>query len=470
MRKPPSVKNIMLLDDDPKLCGRIDRILTENKYNVLHPSTERQIKGLLETDNVHLIIHSCHRTNSFGAICEKIQREYQQVPILHLSTTDGNKWHKFTTSPINDSIRHLLPDHVLLKKVRRLVYMSALQKRTTVAEAELEEMKALDEFLRHVPIEKLIGKALEFIGTRFEAQNVFWVGLGEFDFDSRRHQRTVSKALMELDTVLFDPDLICWKPTNLEVLEHIFKQALPRFSENNDAVGDCKLVKIGTVTHQLHGIVPIVNPDNSAQLGYFIVHNPRRWHQYLNMNSSLQKSLSRIVSISQQYYSVKKLTYIDDVTCLYNQRFLYKVLDREIERAQRNGDVFSVLFIDVDYFKKINDNRGHLIGSKLLSELAEVFKKNIRDIDFAFRYGGDEYMLVLVGATSLQAWAIGERIRKEVKNHAFRIEDKDIELTISVGVASYPEHALNREDIIRMADEAMYYGKNKSRNIVYIAS
>lgn len=191
------------------------------------------------------------------------------------------------------------------------------------------------------------------------------------------------------------------------------------------------------------------------------------------VTAALQKSLgmsARYLHFAYQLQEAKNQSYVDELTGLYNQRHLPMVLGHEIERARRDGTKFSLLFMDIDYFKMVNDGKGHWVGSKLLGELAKVLMGQIRACDHAFRYGGDEFVVMLGGADQDVARKVAERIRKAVESHTFLIDGHDLRLTVSIGLAEYPSHALHAEGLIQLADQAMYHGKRKSRNVVFIAS
>ncbi|HET9598364.1 MAG TPA: GGDEF domain-containing protein, partial [Anaeromyxobacteraceae bacterium] len=164
---------------------------------------------------------------------------------------------------------------------------------------------------------------------------------------------------------------------------------------------------------------------------------------------------------------VEHLAYLDDLTHLYNTRFLDLVLEREI----RGGRPFTVLFLDLDRFKTVNDQHGHLVGSKLLVEVGRVLKASVRDEDVVARYGGDEYVAVLVGIDSGGALKVAERIRRSIEDHVFLSrEGARLRVTASIGLASCPEHATAKAELLDLADRAMYRGKRSTRNVVYIAS
>ena len=180
--------------------------------------------------------------------------------------------------------------------------------------------------------------------------------------------------------------------------------------------------------------------------------------------------LTGILYLVEKFDQTQNLNFIDDVTGLYNQRYLNTLLDQEIERYKRNNLSFSVLFIDVDHFKNVNDKNGHLVGSQILKEIGHILKKSVRAVDFCFRYGGDEFIIILTATDTEKATMVAERICKTVRETAFVVGGSQVNVTLSIGVACFPEHAQTKEKILQVADEAMYCGKNLSRNIVYLAS
>ena len=164
------------------------------------------------------------------------------------------------------------------------------------------------------------------------------------------------------------------------------------------------------------------------------------------------------------------LSVTDDLTQLYNSRYLSQVLRRETKRASRSGRPLSLLFIDLDGFKRINDTHGHLFGSSALVEAAAVIRISARETDIVARFGGDEFALVLPDTGSEGAMAVGERIRDKIAAHPFlEKEGLNVKLTVSVGVATLPDVAESAEQLIHAADEAMYWVKEHGKNGIYVA-
>jgi diguanylate cyclase (GGDEF)-like protein len=167
---------------------------------------------------------------------------------------------------------------------------------------------------------------------------------------------------------------------------------------------------------------------------------------------------------------IQELTITDDCTGLYNARHLYKTLDTEVYRSSRFGYEFSVLFIDLDHFKAVNDTHGHLIGSKLLAEIGYLIKAQLRLIDFAFRYGGDEFVVLLPQTGKDQALVVARRLRDALRASSFcREEGLNLNVRASIGLATYPHDARTAHDVIRQADGMMYVVKNSSRDNIGIA-
>lgn len=168
------------------------------------------------------------------------------------------------------------------------------------------------------------------------------------------------------------------------------------------------------------------------------------------------------------YQKMAELALTDDLTKLFNTRYLNRTIETEIQRSNRYHTSISLIFIDIDYFKNINDNHGHLVGSKTLVEMGQMIIKCLRSIDIVARYGGDEFVVVLPQTTPKAAAQIAERIRKSVEQNVFlKKEGYNLRVTASFGVASYPENAKTKEDLLRLADEAMYRVKYTTRNGVY---
>jgi diguanylate cyclase (GGDEF)-like protein len=165
------------------------------------------------------------------------------------------------------------------------------------------------------------------------------------------------------------------------------------------------------------------------------------------------------------------LSVTDHLTHLYNSRYLMQVLRRETKRASRTGRPLSLLFLDLDGFKGVNDTHGHLTGSRALIEAALVIRGSARETDVVARFGGDEFSVVLPETHADGARAVAERIRERIATHRFLEGDGlNIHLTVSVGVATLPDAAASADELLRAADAAMYRVKDRGKNGIEAAA
>ncbi|PYT06111.1 MAG: hypothetical protein DMF60_10020 [Acidobacteria bacterium] len=182
-------------------------------------------------------------------------------------------------------------------------------------------------------------------------------------------------------------------------------------------------------------------------------------------------SLATALANALAYTDATRQTLIDDLTRLYNVRYLYQTLEGEIRRACRYGSSVSVVFMDLDGFKLVNDAYGHRAGSATLTEVAQVITRSVRESDFVARYGGDEFVLMLPETPAKRALQMAERVRLRIAGHRFKGGvGADIFLTASFGVASFPEHGSEAEKLIELADAAMYEAKQRNKNNVRLAA
>jgi diguanylate cyclase (GGDEF)-like protein len=168
---------------------------------------------------------------------------------------------------------------------------------------------------------------------------------------------------------------------------------------------------------------------------------------------------------------IRELTITDDCTGLYNVRHLYNILESRVEPPEedkRDNTPFSLIFIDLDHFKLVNDRHGHLVGSHLLREVGETLRASLRRQDTVFRYGGDEFVALLPGANKKAAQFVAERLMKGLRGQRFG-NVLSLEVRASFGVATWPEDGGTVHQIIRSADAMMYMVKGSTRDNIAVA-
>ena len=168
---------------------------------------------------------------------------------------------------------------------------------------------------------------------------------------------------------------------------------------------------------------------------------------------------------------LQSLAFTDAMTGLANYRYLRAELEEEVKRAARYRHSLSLIMLDLDHFKRVNDHHGHPAGDLALRRFADVIRNSIRDADFPSRYGGEEFAILCVEAGADEAAAIANRIRAAVESTDFQLPNgKRVDLTTSAGVASFPADGATDEELLRAADKALYAAKRAGRNRVVLAS
>jgi diguanylate cyclase (GGDEF)-like protein len=186
-----------------------------------------------------------------------------------------------------------------------------------------------------------------------------------------------------------------------------------------------------------------------------------------SLSLPIASALANAVRIAE----AERLSQTDDLTKLHNARYLRQFLLNEIRRARRYGSSVAALFLDLDDFKSINDEHGHLVGSHVLMEMATVILSSVRDTDAVARYGGDEFVIVLPDTGTELAGQVAERIRQKIGRYRFTGGRRlQLSLTASFGVAAFPQHASSPQQLIACADTAMYEAKAAQKNCVRFAT
>ena len=212
--------------------------------------------------------------------------------------------------------------------------------------------------------------------------------------------------------------------------------------------------------------VPIVFAG--CTLGVLEMVNPRAVDE---VSLELLRLVSGYLAIgmenSRRYRELHEMSIRDSLTGLYNQRYLYRSLEELVEKCDGNKECFSLVFMDIDNFKAVVDREGHLNGSRTLREVAQKIRGCLGDDAFAVAYGGDEFVVVLPNTDNVQAAGIARQIRESIKAATFLTSwDRNIRVTASLGVATFPDNAGNVNELLALADQAMFRVKNTGKDRV----
>ena len=192
----------------------------------------------------------------------------------------------------------------------------------------------------------------------------------------------------------------------------------------------------------------------------------------IELESSIEKDRF-IKELKKEIDILNEQSIIDHITNLYNIRYFYKVIEEEAERAKRYKYTISLIFMDLDHFKNVNDIYGHDCGNLVLHEIGRMLTSPsdniLRRSDISFRYGGEEFIIICPNTNKQEALIVGERIRKTIENKVFNYESQDIKITISIGISEYRHNSkISIFQSVKESDMAMYEAKHQGRNKVII--
>jgi diguanylate cyclase (GGDEF)-like protein len=212
--------------------------------------------------------------------------------------------------------------------------------------------------------------------------------------------------------------------------------------------------------------------DLQSTNGTFVNDRPATMYKlkdgdYLRVGNWIYRYLTGGNVEAEYHEEIYRLTIIDGLTGVHNKRYFVEFLDRELSRSARHNRPLSVIMFDIDHFKLVNDQMGHLAGDYALRELTACVKDAVRKEELFCRYGGEEFALVLPETTKAGATEMAERIRGLIAARPLRFEDKDFNITVSLGVVTTEgDPNMTTTELIRLADEKLYQAKNAGRNRV----
>ena len=177
--------------------------------------------------------------------------------------------------------------------------------------------------------------------------------------------------------------------------------------------------------------------------------------------------VAELIELRRQVSELSSLVRTDPLTGIANFRYFQQALERELERSQRSGQAISLVMLDIDFFKQVNDQWGHEVGNQALAHLARLLQKCVRRLDIPCRYGGEEFAVILPSTDLVASIQVAERIRRRVEKSSLDISGQSIRMTVSLGVATYTaERRISGEELVQEADQFLYQAKATGRNRV----
>jgi diguanylate cyclase (GGDEF)-like protein len=407
-----------------------------------------------------LIINSIGYTDSIESVMNVIKRKY---PLLEIIIVCFNQSYslaiKSFRSGARDVIQYPINVEDLKKAFERAVQFKSVYKRS---ESLKDVVTLVNIFSNH---------------NKFKNEEDFYLSICKyFEHKKLKFNLSIIKKLKRMDNERRRKGTceIEWKYDKKKKIDATKIKNLAKTLINNDSNDESYPFQIWTERNNTY-IIMFLGLEEKYQ--YHIVISVKE-KDFVEKNKDSLEHMSRLIQnvfktlkLNEREQELYSLAHTDDVTGLYNQRKLFDDIDKMMTSYDVNKEEFSVLFIDLDHFKNVNDNHGHILGSILLMEVAKILKNEIRETDYLYRYGGDEFVILLPGSTGKGSIHVGERILESIKKKQFlKKSSQSIKMSVSIGIATYPYHASSKEEILSIADNMMYEAKQTGRGRVCMAN
>jgi len=331
--------------------------------------------------------------------------------------------------------------------------LEAIDRRGRKVESELTQISHLYEITKKLApalkFEDLLNALFGFLEDNFKFQTAHLM-----TFSKNKFARGISKSVGDEKYSENSEKVMAYE----KVIDYARQQDFrPFFIQQEDAkdLFDAMKVRAGTFM-----VFPLfTGKDLSAILAIEGV-SRSSYGRFRILVPQIVLELRRV----ELYEKVQELSIIDGLTEVYLRRYMMGRMREEVDRASRLGLTFSIAMVDVDYFKQCNDKYGHLVGDAVLKKIAERLKGSVREVDMVTRYGGEEFCIMLPDTSKKLALAVSERLRRSISEAPIRAFDEEIRVTVSVGIATYPENGQNADILIEKADTALYKAKRNGRN------
>ena len=239
------------------------------------------------------------------------------------------------------------------------------------------------------------------------------------------------------------------------------RKTKPLFPDEFDDLNkkSCIMVRSMTFKNDVKGTISVLTDT---------VKDFEELKKHLESVRMIAKVVTSALNNIEMFQKMEELSNVDGLTGLYNRRCFNNMLEQKIGEASRMKVQLSTIMLDIDHFKNVNDTYGHKAGDDVIRFISRTIKNSVRKVDFAARYGGEEFVILLYNASIEDAASIAEKIRMIVRDSSVNADGVHLNVTISLGVSSYPLPSMSSEDLIKNADTALYYSKEHGRNKVSV--
>ncbi|MBH62912.1 MAG: PleD family two-component system response regulator [Alphaproteobacteria bacterium] len=448
---------VLIVDDDPTALAALEMRLSEEYFEVSTAGDGEQGLEQMKADPPDIVLLDVVMPGINGyEVCERMRSdpELLHVPIVMLSVkSEPEDVVQGLKAGADDYLEKLFDDLVVLARIRSLVRSKLMMDEFRRREQTSNQLGVLDSEEDLIDSD-VLGRRILVIDD--DAETVGRIPMALASSYQVTSERDPDRAMAVARDGEFD--LIVVSLT----------------MDGSDGLRLCSHLRTMEETRQT-AILVITEPDSSEMLVRALEIGVS---DYLKVPVNTDEMMARVrTQIKRKMYQDRlranyetslALAVTDSLTSLHNRRYMVSHLETLMERGRESGRPVALLIMDIDHFKNVNDNYGHAVGDEVLQEFAERIKRNVRGIDLAVRYGGEEFVVVLPGTDPEVAKMVAERLRQNVAEEPFEVSADvgTITVTVSIGVTVYDGTEVSTDGLLRRADEALYTAKNQGRNQV----
>jgi diguanylate cyclase (GGDEF)-like protein len=363
---------------------------------------------------------------------------------LGVITADSGRYHAFTSA---DSAILQMFSHQIMRILQRERVYPQIQRENASLKILNEESAKL---LATMDIDVIAKQLMEGARRIAPSEAVFLLGRGgEFEMLHRTGPYQQEKKSFNVKGTLLDMVVKNREPVYISDVRHNRLPLMPLKTQNTGSVFVLPLV----YERDVLGMVVLL----------FEKTNTLGTHE-IELLAVLGNQAATSIANAKLYEEIERLAVTDGLTGLFNHRHFQETLAQEFNRLERFSEPISLLIIDIDHFKKINDTYGHPVGDAVLKKVSGIIRKTIRNIDIPARYGGEEFAVILLGTDTNGALKMAERLRKFIADARFSSEQNAFNVTVSIGMSTHAREMKKKEDLVEQADKALYHAKRTGRN------
>lgn len=447
---------VLIVDDIPTNIRLLEVRLMAEYYEVATATSGPEALSLCESSEIDIILLDVMMPDMDGfEVCRRLKANprTQHIPVVMITALDQPSDRvKGLEAGADDFLTKPVDDMQLMARVKSLARLKSLTDELR-ARALTGQQIAIEDAIRAMDTINTAGGSILIIDTdQRHAERIQGYLTPEHDVDILIHPADAvlqvtgmqyELALVAMSLADFDPLRVC---SQIRTLEHTRNLPIILMADEGDRPRVVRALDLGVNDYISR---PIERNELSAR-----VRTQIRRHRYaLELRQSVNNTMAMAVT--------------DDMTGLYNRRYFDRHLSVMLSKAQSQGRDMALMILDIDHFKAVNDTYGHDVGDMVLKEFAARLKRNIRGIDLACRFGGEEFVVLMPDTDMTQAELVAERVRQAVAERGFEVNaGRPLSVTVSVGVTLHESDADTPETLVKRADVALYRAKREGRNRV----